>query len=534
MEKARSRKTHPIYSTEIVLLAALLCFAIFMRLWMMWDWPVNVDEAGHTNLARQVIEGKRTFYEPLAAYQGPVLEYLLIPSILFFGNNILFLRLVIVIASILSMCTLYVLTKNYYNKTTALLAVLFLSIIPTDIVNSSQVYEDPVVTFLIILAFYMFQKFSRTKNLKYIYFFSLIAGIALATSLLIVFLLIALLATINLNPLMKYDELRRKLNLKQFLVIISCILIGSFPFTYWNLITNFETVRFISNNFPVTFANINLLDAKTNIIHGYSDFISSLRNGIRWIFEIRTNSFSLELIFIASLIAFASIPIMIFHKTKKNGQLRKNMYILSIFTIMLMLKFTLTPSEFMTEGFVILYPFVAIIIAWPISLLSELKQPQKNALILILIFLVSYHVISFLSKVPDTIQNWQTHPCLKIGSELSKYVAQKNYSLLIIDTSHYANYFSFYSPLIETHYLVYKFNIIESFDRYYPSTWNESSNIFLNKSNRTDSCNSDWSRIRNITYEFTSFLHANNKTLVLEEEVPTEKNESLFKVFRIN
>jgi 4-amino-4-deoxy-L-arabinose transferase-like glycosyltransferase len=175
---------------ETLLLLVITTLAIFLRVWQMWGWSINIAEASFAVEASEIVHNQN-FYFAQTEYEGPFAIYFLIPSIFAFGNNIFFLRLSVVLVSITSILLLYLFTRKYYNEKIALLAAFILAITPNDILNSSVAFENPIIPFFIILSLYMFQKYAEIKKTRYLYIISFIFGIATITRLTFVFFIVA-------------------------------------------------------------------------------------------------------------------------------------------------------------------------------------------------------------------------------------------------------------------------------------------------------------------------------------------------------
>ena len=81
----------------------------------------------------------------------------------------------------LTILLLYLSTKSIYNKTTALFAALFMSIVPFHVMNSHFFYLDIPLTFFVTLTFYFATKAYKEDKLKYYFFSAIAAGFAMGT-----------------------------------------------------------------------------------------------------------------------------------------------------------------------------------------------------------------------------------------------------------------------------------------------------------------------------------------------------------------
>jgi len=525
------------------LLLLILILASFLRIWKMWEWPLNTDESIFSTNIFEIIKGNRPIDEPPAAYDpvaytGQFTQYILLPSIFFFGNNLFFFRLPIVLVSIFSVLLLYMFARKYYNENVALFSAFILSIIPNVIINSSSAFEFPPIPFFILLSFYLFQRYAEVRKARYLYLFSFVSGLAIITRLTFFFFLIPFLLLLKFNPIIPFEKLKKDFNKRNLIFIFLFFLLGSFPFVFWNFTHEFATISFIAKDIPITYAKENLYNVGDNLFNGFYGFIHYLDKWFRWSFDLDTEINFLSIIFLLSLVTFILIPIKNSLKKVNSEFLRKNLYLLSIFFIILILKSTLTLSWFEREDYLMLYPFSSLIIGWSLNYAFNFYKDKKKIIFLAVFLLIfSYLIVNYLSRIQTEILKLNGDDCYKIVPELLKINEIKNSSLIVLDTTTYYQFFKFYEPKINSTNLVYQWYMIENFTKYYPQVWENETSVLLNDKVSyvfvKEECKRYWDKSVNITENFMKFLTDHNKTLFLVKNVSLNNNEILFRIYEI-
>jgi len=137
--------------------------------------PINADEAALAYNAYSFIKtgldehGNKPAInlQSFNDYKPALYSYLLTPIIYFFGMNNIALRSIGVLAAILSLVLFYLLVKKLFDKKTALIAMLFLSISPWHIHFSRGAWEVNLASFFILLGIVSF--FYAKENIKFVY-----------------------------------------------------------------------------------------------------------------------------------------------------------------------------------------------------------------------------------------------------------------------------------------------------------------------------------------------------------------------------
>jgi len=171
-----------------IFLAILIFLIIFRFYWFfkVGNQPLWWDEADYMNMAKVYI-GKGDYWKPnffAADMIRPVLLPAISSLILFLGLGEQPIRLIILLASIISVPLIYGIGKQFFDKKTALFSAFILSVFWSFSFYSYRILVDVPVAMLVLAAVYFFFKaYFEDKNWKYF----VIAGIFLGLSFLMKF-----------------------------------------------------------------------------------------------------------------------------------------------------------------------------------------------------------------------------------------------------------------------------------------------------------------------------------------------------------
>lgn len=142
----------------------ILLLAIILRLLNFPNIPpgLNQDEAANGYESFSLLNsgadrwGNRwpVYFVGWGSGQNVLLAYLQLPFIALFGLNSFALRLPLVILGILTVILTYLLAKKIWNKKTALISSLMLSVLPWHVMTSRWALESNVLPFTAILGLY--------------------------------------------------------------------------------------------------------------------------------------------------------------------------------------------------------------------------------------------------------------------------------------------------------------------------------------------------------------------------------------------
>ncbi|MBS3055586.1 MAG: glycosyltransferase family 39 protein [Candidatus Aenigmarchaeota archaeon] len=515
---------------ETKVLLIILILALLLRVWRMWDWPLILSEANVYFYTVDMIKGAIPFYDSSFRVQhGPMMTYVLAPSVYLFGNNLFFVRLPFVILSVFSVFLLYTFTKKYYDKNVALLAAFILATTPNDVLNSSTAISIVLVPVFILLALNAFQKFTESRKNRniYLYVFSFILGLGFITRISFLFFIIAFVLTTKFSTMSAKNIIKGR---RSLLYALLFFLLATSPFVYYNLTNDFPAINFFKNNFPTTTEGVNLLDSSGNIFNGFFTFTKFMDESSRFSINqefLAGNHYYLSILFFISLFIFIKIPLAKFFDKKKfdtfSKASRKNLYIFLNFSILFILISTITTTSFYDTEFMMLFPFYAMIVSWSlISLIRMLKMKVFHALILVaLIF--SPVLIIFVTNVDKNFAAIKSEGCDEIIPLLMTYSENNRDVVLVFDATTNLQTFRFYKPDANADTLMfYTYNakqFYETIIRYV----NDKNAVFIFVK---DECNESWIKGRGVYENFVNYLEQNNKTSILQQ-VPGTTNVTI-------
>ena len=119
------------------------------------------DEDFTLQFADQILHGNytRTFIDPT-----PPAHYFLIAGLKWMNNSVLFLRIVTVLISILTLVIFYFFAKNFFNQKLSLLATLFLAFNPAFFIYSRHLRNYALLTLLFVISLHLFYNFYFRKH----------------------------------------------------------------------------------------------------------------------------------------------------------------------------------------------------------------------------------------------------------------------------------------------------------------------------------------------------------------------------------
>ena len=145
------------------------------------------DDPGYANYAATILKGT---YPPLCdtcvfSFR-PVLLFSIASCLKIFGWNQFSFILPILISSIVSICIIYLIGKLLFDKATGLLAAFLLTIFPLNLVHSTTMTNDIMLSFLIATSVLFFMKGLMGERKREVLYFSLsgfVLGIAIGVKI---------------------------------------------------------------------------------------------------------------------------------------------------------------------------------------------------------------------------------------------------------------------------------------------------------------------------------------------------------------
>jgi 4-amino-4-deoxy-L-arabinose transferase-like glycosyltransferase len=153
---------------EILLLAFLLIFGLFLRIWKIDRAPIELfgDEIDAGIQAYSILKtGKDIFsnsypiiFHSFSEYRLPVQIYSMVATIWIFGLNEVGVRFASVFFGLLSIIAIYLVTRELISKKIAFIAAFFLSISPWHLQFSRQANDSGFLLPFVLFGLWFFIK----------------------------------------------------------------------------------------------------------------------------------------------------------------------------------------------------------------------------------------------------------------------------------------------------------------------------------------------------------------------------------------
>lgn len=158
-----------------------------------------------------------------------------------FGLKIIPARALSVLFSLFTLITVYYLVKQIYdnNKNTALLAVVILIVNPVFFQCSREIRQESIVTFLIVLSFYLLVKAVNTQKLIYYFICGISSGLGILTHYNMSFVILTLFLMIvfkNKNQTSTGKNPSSFINIKTGVCYLAGVFIITMPWIIFILI----------------------------------------------------------------------------------------------------------------------------------------------------------------------------------------------------------------------------------------------------------------------------------------------------------
>ena len=151
-----------ITKTEIILLAVILLFGFFLRIYALGNAPFWVDEATSAMNARMILEPSLSVFDHVSAY---VLHYGM-AFFMLFGQTELLARFVSVIFGLLTIILAYFIGKEY-SKSGGIISALFFSVFYLEVFFSRQARYYQLFQLAFFASLYFLYK--SKENPKWLY-----------------------------------------------------------------------------------------------------------------------------------------------------------------------------------------------------------------------------------------------------------------------------------------------------------------------------------------------------------------------------
>jgi 4-amino-4-deoxy-L-arabinose transferase-like glycosyltransferase len=215
------------------------------------SFPANIDSIQHHQIAQNLVQGNGyTMDGQPTAYRAPFLTFAMAACYLIFGQNFLFVRLVIIGLSLVLIWTIYYLGKEIFHPAVGLWAALITAVYPHFIFYSARILTETPFTLFSLLAVILFIKFFKTEKNLFLLMSGFFLGLGILTRPVGFFLL-------GLMFLFMFWKFPFRVNLKKISILAAITFLIISPWTTRNYLvfkkfipvtTQGALVLWVSNN----------------------------------------------------------------------------------------------------------------------------------------------------------------------------------------------------------------------------------------------------------------------------------------------
>jgi len=198
---------------RIIILVFVLILASILRLYKIGEVPYDqaadyIDTIGHYTEVKWLYDNifvKHNFnFHNLVHYNLAGVKtdfYFSLPFYIILHNN-LSLHVTSFIFEILTIVFLYLFTKEFLDEKTALIASFLYAILPSAIEWHRYVLEHSKFSFFAVFSLFLFYRWNKTKQKKYLFFTASTMGFALSVHMSFIFFICSFLTFITIEKLL--------------------------------------------------------------------------------------------------------------------------------------------------------------------------------------------------------------------------------------------------------------------------------------------------------------------------------------------
>lgn len=229
-----STNTTTISKQEIILILTILITAFIIRFYELGDLGFNNDEAIYSGQAASLANYSE-YQNQFSIFRAHplLLQFLISISFYFFGISEFTARIIPVLLGCGIIVISYFIAKYLYNRQTAILSSVILSLLPYHIIISKQVLVDVSMSFFLTLDLLLIILYYRRPNILLLYGIGITTGLCfLSKEIGIISFIISTLSIIIIN---------RKIKIKNILVVTLPFIFVTSP--YWVSFFTLEEAR---------------------------------------------------------------------------------------------------------------------------------------------------------------------------------------------------------------------------------------------------------------------------------------------------
>ncbi len=320
----------------------------------------------------------------------PALWYYLQGSVIYFlGPSLFSIKFFSLVTDFGIAILLYLITKNYFGKKTAIATTFLYSTLPISIHFSLTGYQNIQSTFFLLLTFFVLIRAKRPKQIKKTNLLFLIAGITAGLGMYF-YLSSSLIPVLSFAFLFYWYKKQKKTLIKNTLLFLLGFVLTAGPFFYhsfteYNFLTGRSSVFSLATDQATSFTEI----AMNQMSRFFEGFYTGIMNG-SGMHYVNLPLFSNPLIFLLFLLGFSYA----LFKWKKNGHFE----FLIIFCCTSLAGGLLTEAPPAPQRLIHLFPLSVVFVVLGINLLLKPFKKRNFFYIPIIFLLFSFNLFSFITQ----------------------------------------------------------------------------------------------------------------------------------------
>ena len=233
---------------EILTVIIISLITFFTRLINLLNIPIFTDEAIYIRWAQIGLNDPAHRYISLTDGKQPMLTWLMYPMLKIFSDPLFAGRFVAVLSGVLTVIGIYLLTRELFNKKTAVLACAFYIISPFTLIYDRLALMDSLLSTSAVWSLYLQVLLIKKRRLDVGLLLGLVMGLGLLTKSSAYFFILHLpfsLLLFNFSATKKFSSLSKWLGLAFLSTTISMVIYNSLRLSPWFYIINLKNHVFI-------------------------------------------------------------------------------------------------------------------------------------------------------------------------------------------------------------------------------------------------------------------------------------------------
>ena len=243
-----------IKNRSIVIFSIILILTIFLRFWRLEEIPYY--QTGNflgdvISFSTYAPSGLFDYYTYMhTEYKASGFHYLTYPLKFLTPGSLLYYRIVTAFFDVLAVIFLFLFLWDFLGERYAIVGSLIYAIFPNAINWARTGIDVSLLSFSLCVTLFLFYRWYKTKNKKYLYIGSFLAGYGISIHIAFVYAVMSYII-LALILFLHHKKFRKRLLNKQIVIVIFFFSMGLFPYIIGNLLWNFATINSITKNLSV-------------------------------------------------------------------------------------------------------------------------------------------------------------------------------------------------------------------------------------------------------------------------------------------